>query len=72
MGSRLRRTSIGFWSARLPTVSEIFATRAFQSSALARIRSRQPASIFPAQVSAQPGLYQINPQIHQGIPVRCI
>ena len=37
MGSRLRRTSIGFWSARLPTVSEIFATRALRSSALARI-----------------------------------
>ena len=37
MGSRLRMTSTGFWSARLPTVSEIFATRAFRSSALARI-----------------------------------
>ena len=37
MGSRLRRISIGFWSARLPTVSEIFATRALRSSALARI-----------------------------------
>jgi hypothetical protein len=37
MGSRLRMTSTEFWSARIPTVSEIFARRAFRSSVLARI-----------------------------------
>src|SRR6266576_846216 len=37
MGSRLRMISTGFWSARLPTVSPIFARRAFRSSALARM-----------------------------------
>src|SRR5690349_21423805 len=37
MGSRLRKTSTGLSSARLPTVSAIFARRAFRSSALARI-----------------------------------
>jgi hypothetical protein len=37
MGSRLRMTSTVLESTRLPTVSEIFATRAFRSSALERI-----------------------------------
>ena len=44
-------TSIGFSSARLPTVSAIFARRALRSSALARIALSTAGHNFAGQVS---------------------